>query len=104
MSTGEKEVWRVVIDDAGDCRLRNFERSFRRNLLGMKSFIVRHGKVMLDLEKTLCGWSFHDITGLSIGTLEVSHETDATETFRAPKEGLFSGMRRRRGGEEEQGR
>jgi hypothetical protein len=70
----------------------------------MKSFIVRHGKVMLDLEKTLCGWSFHDITGLSIGTLEVSHETDATETFRAPKEGLFFGMRRRRGGEEEQGR
>ena len=32
VSAGEKEVCRVVIVEAGDCRFRSFERSFRRSL------------------------------------------------------------------------
>lgn len=83
VSAGEKEVWRAVIEEAGDWRLRSLERSFRRIRCGTKSLIVRHGKEMLDFEKTLGGCSFHSSIGLSIA-LAVSHETAAAQTRGKP--------------------
>lgn len=32
VSNGENDVCNAVIEDAGDCRFRSFERSFRRSL------------------------------------------------------------------------
>jgi hypothetical protein len=43
VSRGFMEVWRAVIEEAGDCRLRIFDRSFRRILWGTRSFNDRHG-------------------------------------------------------------
>jgi hypothetical protein len=45
---------------------------------------------MFDLEKTLCGCSFHDNRGLSIAPA-VSHEAAAAETLSTHQEDLFQG-------------
>lgn len=57
VSVGEKEVWREVMAEAGDCRVRIFERSFRRNLCGTRTCIERHGSEIFALVKTPCGRS-----------------------------------------------
>jgi hypothetical protein len=38
------------MEEAGDCLLRNFERSLRRSLWGTSSCIERHGTCRCDLE------------------------------------------------------
>jgi len=39
------------MEEAGDCLLRNFERSLRRSLWGTNSCIERHGTCRCDLEE-----------------------------------------------------
>jgi hypothetical protein len=79
VSVGEKDVCRVVMEEAGDWRLRSFERSFRRNLCGTKNLIVRHGKEMFDFEKTLCGCSVHRNTELSIAACSLLRDRNSPD-------------------------
>jgi hypothetical protein len=57
---GEKEVCKVVIEDAGDCRFRSLDLSRRRNLWGTRSCIDRHGICMWIVENLPCCLSFQD--------------------------------------------
>jgi hypothetical protein len=92
VSTGEKDVCSAVMDDAGDSRLRSFERSFRRKRCGKKSLMVHHGNEMLDLEKTLCGCSVHDSTALTMAFCSLARDANGTHP-QAHRQGLIRRVR-----------
>ena len=74
VSDGDRDVWREDNDDAGDCLVLSFERSFRRNLCGTSICNDRHGSETLGLESVA---SLHEGRGDCITTAALTVRSES---------------------------